>query len=106
MERSVRSKSHYNGEVGHIDLEEVSTHAEGKTIAGIEFTNGGGYYDTEGQRYDPRQPEDRIIIKLRDGNGNISELQIELVDGQDMDAEPQPYFEAFYTENPAEFYKE
>lgn len=90
-----------------IQPESIGHFMEGKTIVGAYFSNGGGLLQTAAgkgpQYYDPNQPPDRLVMRLRDGAGVITEIQImngEIVtDYYDY----VPILEAYYEDRPEYF---
>lgn len=90
-----------------IQPESIGHFMEGKTIVEAYFSNGGGIIPTAAgkgpQYYDPNQPPDRLVMRLRDGAGVITEIQImngEIVtDYYDY----VPILEAYYEDRPEYF---
>ena len=90
-----------------IQPESIGHFMEGKTIVEAYFSNGGGILPTAAgkgpQYYDPNQPPDRLVMRLRDGAGVITEIQImngEIVtDYYDY----APTLEAYYEDRPEYF---
>ena len=93
-------------ETRQIRPEDINHYMEGKTVAEAYFSNGGGLLPTSAKRgpahYDPGQDPDRLIIRLRDRAGHLSEVQIMLSETLDG----KPIFEALAEDRPQYFDRE
>ena len=89
-----------------VALDDLNHYMEGRTVAGVSFSNGGGILPTaaaKGQtHYDPRQDFDRMTITLRDQSGALSQVTVFLADNIDG----RPYFEAAIEDRPEYFDRE
>lgn len=91
------------GDFKQVRAEDINRHMEGKTVAEAYFTNGGGLLPTSAKKgpahYDPDQDPDRLVIRLRDAAGHLSEVQIMLSET----LEGKPIFETVAEDRPQYF---